>query len=238
MSIFFFFTDNLDHRYQKYHGSQPSEHDPPDCEVNPFVCESTIAYARLKAKGLCKKGVVPEFYGVVRNIQPTKWAFLNMFINDILAPNAILIEFIPNLHQIDLSNFSKPRLAKLRRILDEIYEAGVVHCDVKPRNMMVSLAEQDGQDRVLWIDFGSAQELPAQGSRTPKQERRLGHKIELVDYFVDALAKDYEEGKLRFLLLRVVCVGSKRWLSCDYVSLWLIPIKHPVRGASDELRFL
>ncbi|KAL4942662.1 hypothetical protein BDV06DRAFT_211633 [Aspergillus oleicola] len=146
---------------------------PPNREVNPLVCES-IAYARLKAEGLCGKGVVPEFYGMIRNIQPAKWAFLDMFVDDISPPNAILIEYIPNLHQIDLSNFSKPRLTKLRRILDKVHEA-----------------EQGGQERVFWIDFGSAQELPAQGSRTPKQERRLRHEIELVDYFVDAL-----EGKL------------------------------------------
>lgn len=161
----------------------PSEFDPPDREINLFVSEST-AYHRMQLKGLCEKGVIPDFYGTIRNIQPSCWSDLDMFLRDRLPPNAILIEYIPNLQSINLSNYSEQRLAKLRQILDEIHEANVLHGDPMPRNMMVSLGEQD---RVHWLDFDSAQTFPEGGDRSPKQERWMKEEVELLDYFVDAL---------------------------------------------------
>ncbi|KAJ6185716.1 hypothetical protein N7519_007017 [Penicillium mononematosum] len=129
----------------------PSQWDPPDREVNLFVREST-AYARLKAKGLCERGVIPDFYGIITNIQPASWPGLDMFLDDKLPPNAILIEYVPNVQQIDLSNFSLRYLRQLRHILDEIHDAGVLHGDPYPRNMMISA----DQCKALWIDFDSA----------------------------------------------------------------------------------
>ena len=122
----------------KYHDRGPSEFDPPDREVNLFISEST-AYQRMKAKGLCDKGIIPDFYGTIRKIQPASWPTLYMFLNDELPPNAILIEYVPNIQSIGLSTFSKKCLDRLREILDEIHEAKVLHGDPKPRNMMVSL---------------------------------------------------------------------------------------------------
>ncbi|KKK19438.1 hypothetical protein AOCH_001322 [Aspergillus ochraceoroseus] len=125
-----------------------------------------------------KKGIVDDeadFEQVanmtVRNIQPGIWPDLYMFLDDRLPPNAVLIEYIPNLQPIDLSNFSEKRLAKLREILDDIHSAKVLHGDPKPRNMMVSL--------------GGARE-----------EKWIEEEVEKVDYFVDALAQDFEEGRL------------------------------------------
>lgn len=109
-----------------------------------------------------------------------------MFLNDKLPPNAILIEYIPNLQQIDLSNYSPKRLAKFREILDDIHAAGVLHADPKPRNMMVSLSEDD---RVLWIDFDSAQTFPEGGDLSPRQRKWVEGEDEMVDYFVDALVR-------------------------------------------------
>ncbi|KAB8212983.1 hypothetical protein BDV33DRAFT_230783 [Aspergillus novoparasiticus] len=174
-----------------YHDRGPSEFDPPDREVNLFVSEST-AYRRMKLKGLCKRGIIPNFYGTIRNIQPAVWPNLYMFLDDTLLPNAILIEYIPNLQSIDLSNFSLIRLAKLREILDDIHRARVLHGDPKPRNMMVSLGEYE---RVLWIDFDSAQTF-SEGNLSPRQEKWIKEEVEMMDYFVDALAQDFEEGKL------------------------------------------
>ncbi|KAL4944399.1 hypothetical protein BDV06DRAFT_187527 [Aspergillus oleicola] len=137
-----------------YHDREPSEDDSPDSEVNLFVCEST-AYVRLKAKGLCERGVVPYFCGLVRNLKSALWTCFDMFLDNSLPPNAILIEYIPNLQQIDLTNFSKGRLARIRQILDDIHEAGVLHGDPMPQNMMISpggQGKQGEQDRVLWID--------------------------------------------------------------------------------------
>ncbi|KAL4907056.1 hypothetical protein BDW74DRAFT_176659 [Aspergillus multicolor] len=127
-----------------------------------------------------------------------------MFPNPELPINAMFIEYIPNLHEIDLSTFSEHRAAKLRRILDEIYNAGIIHCDTMPRNMMVSLPsglgeqeqeQEQGSARargVVCIDFGLAQELPPPAARTPTEERWLRHEIRLVEYFINELAKDYE----------------------------------------------
>ncbi|KAB8263534.1 hypothetical protein BDV32DRAFT_118827 [Aspergillus pseudonomiae] len=174
-----------------YHDRGPSEYDPPDREVNLFISEST-AYHRMKSKGLCERGVVPDFYGIMKNIQPALCPNLYMFFHDILPPNAIFIEYIPNLQSIDLSNFSVQRLAKLREILDDIHRVQVLHGDAKPRNMMVSLGEYE---RVLWIDFDSAQTF-SEGGRSPRQQEWIEEEDELVDYFVDALARDFKEGKL------------------------------------------
>lgn len=166
----------------KYHDRGPSDYDPSDLEVNLFVCEST-AYRRMKANGLCEQGVVPDFYGTITKIQPTLWPSLHMFRGDNLPPNAILIEYIPNMKSISLSNFSKDYLDKFRQVLDDIHQAGVLHGDAKPRNMMIS---QGKQDRVLWIDFDSAQTF-SEGFLSQRQERWIQEENELVDYFIEAL---------------------------------------------------
>ncbi|RAL00836.1 uncharacterized protein BO80DRAFT_382194 [Aspergillus ibericus CBS 121593] len=173
-----------------YHDREPSELDPRDREVNLFVSEST-AYHRLKLKGFCKRGVIPDFYGTIRKIQPAAWPNLDMFLDDRLPPNAILIEYIPDLQQIGLSNFSKERVAKFREILGDFHKAKVLHGDPKPRNMMVSSA----YERVVWIDFDSAQTF-SEGDLSPRQEKWIKKEVEMVDYFVNALAQDYEEGRL------------------------------------------
>lgn len=41
-------------------------------EMSIFLYEST-AYRRLKAESLCERGVVPDFYGTIMNIESTRW---------------------------------------------------------------------------------------------------------------------------------------------------------------------
>ncbi|KAB8240139.1 hypothetical protein BDV35DRAFT_374504 [Aspergillus flavus] len=174
-----------------YHSSETSYADPRDREVDVFRCESQ-AYIRLKARGVCDKGYVPDFYGLIENIDAVEWSpYLKEFLNDRLPPNAILIEYVPNLHRIDLSTFSTARTQKIRKILEEIHKAGVYHGDPFPRNMMV----QEDSDRVLWIDFDRAQTFSCD-SITARQRQWLKEEDELVDYFVEALAKDYNDGKI------------------------------------------
>lgn len=110
------------------------------------------------------------------------------FLNDRLPPNAILIEYVPNLHRIDLSTFSTARTQKIRKILEEIHKAGVYHGDPFPRNMMV----QEDSDRVLWIDFDRAQTFSCD-SITARQRQWLKEEDELVDYFVEALVRMNED---------------------------------------------
>ena len=170
-----------------YHDRGPSAYDPKDREVNLFVCEST-AYQQLKSNGLCERRDIPDFYGTITKIQPTLWPSLSMFHEDNLPPNAILIEYIPNMKPIGLSNFSRGYLVKFRQILDDIHQAGVYHGDAKPRNMMISQEEGGKDTRVLWIDFDSVQTFSSdERPLSQKQERWVREEDELVDYFIEAL---------------------------------------------------
>jgi hypothetical protein len=92
-------------------------------------------------------GVVPGFYSVITQIDPiSSQPFLKRFLKDNLHPNAILIEYIPDLHQIDLSTFSDYRIATLRTILDSIHRVGIYHEGPYPRNMMV---QKWGLERII-----------------------------------------------------------------------------------------
>ncbi|RAK96107.1 uncharacterized protein BO80DRAFT_392528 [Aspergillus ibericus CBS 121593] len=172
-----------------YHHIETFHTSPKSLEVDTFTCENR-AYTRLKSHGLCARGIVPDFYGVVEEINPLEQIpHLKDFIKDRASPKGVLLEFIHNIKQIDLSTFSQDRVNKLRQILTEIHAAGVYHGDPYPRNMVV----QEGSDRVLWIDFDRAQTYD---SITPPLQQLLDEENELVDYFVDALAADYKEGKI------------------------------------------
>lgn len=188
----------------KFHGRELSEFSSKDMEWDLFVREST-AYRVLKEKGLCDRGVVPDFYGTITNIHPTRWTQLHHFHEDELPSNAVLIEYIPNMHQVDLSNFSDETLRKISDILSEIHNLGILHGDTYPRNMMVA------GNRVLWIDFDSAQML------SPKNITRwdlwLGRETGLMREFVNCLVcleialflqcltviqtKDHQEGSMK-----------------------------------------
>ena len=133
----------------------------------------------------CKSGVIPNFYGMIRNIQLAVSPNLDMFLDDRLPPNAILIEYIPNLQPIDLSNFSEKRLARLREILDKINRAKVLHGDPKPRNMMVSSGEYD---RVLWIDFDSAQTF-SEDDLSSRQDNWIKEEVEINKLFCSCVRK-------------------------------------------------
>lgn len=117
------------------------------------------AYQRLNERGLCARGVVPKFYGTIENIQLEHWTpHLDMFLQENeLPPHAILIEYIPNLCEIDLSNYSKDRMDRLLTYLRDFHEVDVLHGDMFPRNMMVI---PGNPDRVLWIDFDRAAVCP------------------------------------------------------------------------------
>ncbi|KAL2001942.1 hypothetical protein VTN02DRAFT_958 [Thermoascus thermophilus] len=172
-------------------GVERSHADPPDREIDIFTCES-IAYQRLKAKGLCQQGVIPDFYGVIEQIDPKDWQpHLKRFLNDRLRPNAVLIEYVPNICQINLSTFSEERIAKLHAILRSIHAAGVYHGDLYPRNMMVQM----DTDRVLWIDFDCAQTFP-EGSIPERQQQWIQGEDKFMGEFVEFLKADYQEGKI------------------------------------------
>lgn len=91
--------------------------------------------------------MVPDFYSVITQINPiSSQPFLKRFLKDNLFPNAILIEYIPDLHQIDLSTFLDYRIATLRTILESIHGVGIYHDGPYPRNMM---AQKWGLERIV-----------------------------------------------------------------------------------------
>lgn len=163
-----------------YHDRFPTELDPPDRELNLFVRESN-AYCCLKAKRFCKRGVTPNFYGTITKIQLAEWLDLHMFLEDKLPPNAILIEYIPNMKMVNLSNYSKQTLDTLFAILWGMHQARVLHEDSIPRNMMVC----ENLKRLLWFDFDSAQMFPEYGSLSQRHETWFAEEVETVEYFVD-----------------------------------------------------
>ncbi|BDD62575.1 hypothetical protein MPDQ_000908 [Monascus purpureus] len=174
-----------------YHAWDPSPADPSFRELDPFKCESH-AYHRLKSAGLCDRGYVPKFYGFIEDIDPGEWEpHLESFRGDNLRPNAVLMEYVPDMRTIDLSNFSHERIHQLRRVLAEMHAAGVYHADAYPQNMKV----QENSGRVLWIGFDHAQTFSTE-SITALQQKWLDEEMELMDYFVGALTADFRDGEI------------------------------------------
>lgn len=169
----------------KFHGQIFSKYFSPFLEWDLFVREST-AYRVLKEKGLCDRGIVPDFYGTIPNIQPALWPNLQEFHQDELPANAVLIEYIRNLHEVDLSNFSPKALLKLGEMLSEINSLGILHGDPFPRNMMIVGGEQAADNRVMWIDFDSAQTLPPD-NLSERNKQWFAQETALMQEFVGAL---------------------------------------------------
>ncbi|PWY76045.1 hypothetical protein BO94DRAFT_549357 [Aspergillus sclerotioniger CBS 115572] len=177
-----------------YHSTEPSPADPPYREINLFKCEST-AFMRLQERGLCNRGYVPEFYGLIEHIKPADHLpYLKDFLGD--NPNAILLEYVPDIRPISLAKFSRERSYKLRSILSEIHDAGIIHGDTYPRNIMV----QESSDRVLWVDFDRAQTFTPQ-SMNQRHKNWLEEEADMMDYFVKALTLDAKNGRIYYTWL-------------------------------------
>ncbi|CAI7641486.1 unnamed protein product [Penicillium manginii] len=177
----------------KYHNFHPSAASFPDCEVSTYHRE-LAAYRRLKAEGFCERRVIPDFYGTIKNIDPSHWPYLWKFVDDELPPTAILIEYAPNMHRIDLSNFSPQNMQILRETLAEMHSVGVLHGDAETRNMVVSKDPTTNQDRALWLDFDRAHTFSE--CLSERQESWMKEEMERMDYFVQYLTQDNEQGEL------------------------------------------
>jgi tRNA A-37 threonylcarbamoyl transferase component Bud32 len=116
-----------------------------------------------------------------------------MFLDDKLPPNAIVIEYIPNMKQIDLSNFSRQRVETFRDILFQMHQANILHGDPKPRNMMIA------KNRILWIDFDSAQTFLENQALTSIQHKWFKEEVEMMEYFVEALVRFSKTGNVPLL---------------------------------------
>ncbi|KAK2810895.1 hypothetical protein FQN50_002486 [Emmonsiellopsis sp. PD_5] len=139
-----------------HHGRGPKDPrvETKDHESNISICEST-AYRRLKETGICARGITPDFYGTLENIDPKLCLpHLRRFARDDYPPTAIFMEYIPNMIELHWSNYTPERMQNFIKGLDEIHKALVLHDDINPRNMMI--LEEDPA-RAIWIDFDRAQ---------------------------------------------------------------------------------
>ncbi|RAL13347.1 uncharacterized protein BO97DRAFT_477223 [Aspergillus homomorphus CBS 101889] len=175
-----------------FHERPREEWDRPDIEVSLCMRE-VAAYQRLKEKGLCARGDVPDFYGFMVDIDTTQWPTLSAFGYDEMSPKAILIEYVPDMKQIDLTNYTKARVDKLRDILLEMHDMRIMHNDTYPRNMMICSGEKE---RVLWIDFDVARLFPEDKPLTERQEEMFAWDVGMMDCFAKAMAADAVEGKI------------------------------------------
>lgn len=119
-----------------------------------------------------------------------------MFHDDEYPTNAILIEYVPKMHQIDLSNFSPYNLQVLRETLEDMHSAGVHHGDIYPRNMMIAEIPNTDQARVLWIDFDSSQLLPE--SLSERQKKWIEEENGIMDEFIQGLVSSRPHACLVF----------------------------------------
>ena len=127
---------------------------PLERETDIHICE-IAAYERLKEYGLCDSGIIPDFYGSIKAIDPKLCQpYLDIFLDDKNPPNALLLEYIPSMEMILPQHYTPQRAKNLVYGIRQIHKAAVLHCDVKPRNIMVIKGDPQ---RIVWLDFDRAQ---------------------------------------------------------------------------------
>ena len=178
-----FVFSNAHHQHHYY---ERDPHSSPSRETIPYVCEAT-AYRRLKEFGVCDSGIVPQFYGTIENLDARQcMPHLYMFLDDKGPPNAILMEYIPNMQPLHPTNYSKRRMENFINGIEQIHRALVEHSDTEPRNMMVV---QGDPERAIWIDFDRAQTLHAK-SMTEIEKERISFEKELVVEMDECMVSD------------------------------------------------
>ncbi|PGH01023.1 hypothetical protein GX51_05459 [Blastomyces parvus] len=179
-------------KWQHHGQGPPLPYDPQDRELNIHALEST-AYRRLKARGVCDKGIVPQFLGTmdkfdVKLCQP----HLRHFLEDEYPPSALFLEYIANMEMIDLDNYTEVRMNNLLLGIHEIHQAGVRHSDIRPRNMLII---KDDPNRVVWIDFNRANTYD-EHNMTAKQKTLIAEEQESMQGFKMLMDEDVRNGKL------------------------------------------
>ncbi|EEH34341.2 hypothetical protein PAAG_05390 [Paracoccidioides lutzii Pb01] len=148
----------------------------PERETNIHICEST-AYRRLVKYGHCDCGI--------------------MFLNDKNPPSAIFLEYIPRMEMIHPHSFTKERgevlnhgiremsraESKEGRVRRAVHRALVLHCDAKPRDVMIV---SNDPERVIWLDFDRAQTYPT-NSLTEGQQGFIEDEELMVSQLADSL---------------------------------------------------
>ena len=146
----------------------------------------TTAYTRLKDRGLCDRGIVPNFLGSMRKFDPSACLpHLKMFLDDEYLPNAIFLEYITGVEMITLENYTQQRMDNIISGIQQIHKTLVRHRDPKPRNMMVVIGTAE---RVVWVDFDRA-ETYDEHKITSEQEQLIRNEEQIVVDIGDCLVR-------------------------------------------------
>lgn len=155
-------------------------------DLNRFRCELS-AYRNLSLYGVCEKGHVPQYYGYIDRLDPTQFRpYLDCFNDDLYAPEAIVLEYFPNVETLNCVNYSKQRYQKAVDGIEEIHKALVHHRDVYPKNLLLVLEDPE---RVLWVDFDVATTYSSKETMGLKREQYNFHEVELVKGFGELLVR-------------------------------------------------
>jgi hypothetical protein len=101
---------------------------------------------------------------------------LDAFSNDKYLPCAILLEYIPQMRDIDTITYSEERWERAVEGIELIHEALVLHKDTYPKNTVIT---SDHPERVLWIDFDRA-ETYEEDHVAPKQKDWIDLEFECI----------------------------------------------------------
>jgi hypothetical protein len=159
------------------------------------------ACVNLRKHGLCDRGIVAKVYGFIECLDPRIFEpeQLHHFLRDKYLPNAILLEYLPDLFSINYSNYSEKRMNIAIRGMQQIHEVALVeHLDTYTKHILIVPGPPE---RVMWIDFDIAVSFKDRSQLNAKDKQRMDEELEIV--------KDL--GKL------LVCPP----LSCS-VFLWLL----------------
>ncbi|KAB8244773.1 hypothetical protein BDV35DRAFT_382044 [Aspergillus flavus] len=146
----------------------------------------------LHSFGVCEQGVVPYYHGYIDRLDPARFQpHLNHFMNDIHAPNAILLEYLEDTEELNCVNYSGDRLQAAIVGLREIHSALIHHRDVYPKNILIV---RGPPERVVWIDFDVAMTFDSTKPMGYQADEHCDFEIELVKSFGRLLKEDQRQG--------------------------------------------
>ncbi|GKZ23543.1 hypothetical protein AbraIFM66951_007578 [Aspergillus brasiliensis] len=126
---------------------------PDGRDICRYRCAAQ-AYRALQAQGICDRGIVPRFHGVLENLNPHNFgSILEAFKSDERYPCAILIEYLHDATSFASKGVTLDMAQQAIQGLEAIRSGGVIHNDPKLDNVVVTSGVAS---RVVWLDFDVA----------------------------------------------------------------------------------
>jgi hypothetical protein len=108
-----------------------------------------------------------------------------LFLEDPALPNAVLMEFIPNLLTFEFETFSTERAEQLKFTMAEMHKARVFSGDLYSRNVKVQVET----NKALFIDFDHAQTFPLISKKKHQRKRMFEWMRGEEEIFLEVLVK-------------------------------------------------